>query len=159
MAWNPTKLASAAPRSPIILAQSGVASSVTGTTAETTLASITIPGGMMGVNGAVRVSMMLSFTGSTNSKTMRMAFGGVTQISVSTSTAANTTFAQQITICNRGSLTSQISQNWAAGMSPATLISSNVNTAADQTIAILGTLASAAESITLASYTVEVLPS
>src|SRR5213079_2421852 len=52
-----------------VLAQSAVAASVTGTLTETVLATIAIPAGAMGVNGAIRVTALWSYTNSADTKT------------------------------------------------------------------------------------------
>jgi hypothetical protein len=144
---------------PITLAQSGVASSVTGTTAETTLASVTIPGGMMGVNGVLRVTFLTNNTNNVNSKTFRLKIGGVT---VMPYTYGGSAQAQQMFILrNRGAQNVQTFLNSNAvvfGTTTATTVNTNFDMSVDQVLSITGQLAVGTDSMTLESYTVEVLP-
>lgn len=139
--------------------------SLTGTVNETALATFTIPGGTMGANGALRVTFMFSFTGSTNIKTLRLRFGGVSGTIYSLLGTATATFvsAQFMTIIrNRNSASSQIGFSTAGGSSPFVLnstanITSSVDTSNDVDVVITGQLASSGETITLQSAMVEVL--
>lgn len=58
-----------------LLAISQVASSVTGTTSETNLASYTLQSGLMSANGQLEVFVLWSYTNSVNTKAPRMRFG------------------------------------------------------------------------------------
>lgn len=145
-------------RSPIILAQSGVAASVTGTLTETTLASVTIPGGMMGTNGSLRIKAKWTYTNSVNNKTIKSVFGGQA-VTTGVRTTSTTEFLFY-TIDNRGSLSSQMGPNTAipSSSSLGTYFPLTVDTSVDQTLTFTGTLANTGETITLEGYTVEVLP-
>jgi hypothetical protein len=145
---------------PVVLAQSGVASSVTGTTAETTLASITIPGGMMGPNGMLRIRTFWSYTNSANNKNLRVNFGGTVLLNSNQTTTA--TAWEDTIISNRGALNSQggvsrITSN-SGNTSIVGVIAVAADTSTDKVVAFSAILASAAETITLEAYTVEVLP-
>lgn len=132
----------------LILAQSAVPVSVGGTLNEITLASVTVPGGLMGLNGAVRISSTASVTNSANNKTIRVKFGNqnIQQGAVTTSLAINT----QTTIRNRNSASSQLvpfNGNANSSLSSPFSIQGtgypngtfSVNTAADVLITIAGT--------------------
>jgi len=141
-----------------VLAQSAVPASVTGTLSETTLATIAIPAGAMGVNGALRISTLWSYTNSANNKTLKIVLGGVQVqgITVTTSSAMNHIAVTR----NRGAANSQITQfNSGAPFNVAS--QSNITTAVDtsqaQNLTITGTLANTGETITLEGYTVELL--
>jgi len=150
-------LSSSGAATPIILAQSGVASSVTGTTSETTLASITIPGGMMGANGSLRITPFFSVTNSANNKTLKVKLGSTAFSSLAVTTSATTTLL--VAVRNRGSASSQIAMSsTGVGISTIAPQSGSVDTAVDQVLTITGQLASTGETITLEGYTVEVLP-
>lgn len=144
---------------PLVVGQSGVASSVTGTTAETVLAQVTIPGGLLGPNGIIRVSPLFAYNNSGNIKTLKVKFGGTTFYSLTPTTTAD---AQPPTvhIRNAGTPNAQVAFETGTNNSigPGPYVSSAVNTALDQTVQITGQLASAAETITLLGYIVEVLP-
>lgn len=139
----------------IVIAKSGVAVPLTGTTSETTLATITIPAGAMGANGLIRVSSVWSYTNSANNKTLRARFGGTSIAATAYTTTASAPLG--CLIANRNSASSQVvglaSGLFAATNTTPTTSSINTSNAAD--ITLLGTLASAAETITLESYLVE----
>lgn len=144
---------------PITIAQSGVASSVTGTTAETTLASIVIPGGMLGLNGAIRVVSAFSYTNSANTKSLRIKLGGVTASSTGPTTSASVQGYAMIR--NRGAENSQVSFTNFLGsaVSSAAVTTLSADTSVNQALTITAQLADIGETITLEGYTVEVLPS
>lgn len=58
-----------------LLAISQIASSVTGTTSESNLASYTLQSGLMSANGQLEVFVLWSYTNSVNTKAPRMRFG------------------------------------------------------------------------------------
>lgn len=142
-----------------VIGASGVASPVTGTASETSLASITIPAGAMGANGAVRVTALFSHTNDASLKTLRIKFGGTNYLETAPSTTA--TNLQQRIIQNRNSESSQVGSAAAAGagfgVSSGALVTSTVNTANDVTLLITGQLADGTDTVTLESYIVELL--
>lgn len=144
-------------RRPIILAQSAVPASVTGTTVETVLASIVVPGGIMGQNGILRITAFWSYPNSANNKSCRIKLGGVQLNSVGNTTSVS--LQTMVLIRNRGAANSQIciagSGVGSSAIAPAV---GAVDTTVDQVLAITGTLALDTETITLEGYTVEVLP-
>ena len=132
--------------------------SVTGTTNETTLSSVTIPAGLMGADGSVRVTAIFTFVGTAGIKTMRAKFGGTTFVN---SGPANTTLSASIfrTISNL-TASSQVAIPVTAaegGAQASTTVVGSVDTSADQAIAITVQLASAADSATLNKLLIEVL--
>lgn len=145
-----------------VLAQSAVAASAGANTDENVLATITIPAGAMGLNGALRVHMLWTYTNSGNNKTLKMYFGGLsgtTYLSVVPTTTAS--FATIKTIRNRGAANSQVGESDAAANSfTATtdaVTTSAIDTTAVTTIVISGQKASSGETLTLEAYTVELL--
>lgn len=58
-----------------VLAQSAVASSITGTLTKTALATVYVPAGAIGPNGRLRVSTQWTTTANTNSKTLTFELG------------------------------------------------------------------------------------
>lgn len=146
-------------RSDGLLAQSAVASPMTGTTNETTLTTIAVPAGAMGVNGGVRISGLFSYTNSANGKALRVRFGGTAYYGPTVTTTNSAAFLFEI--WNRGTANSQIGPAvtntvplGAAAVAPTT---STVDTSATFNITITGQLANSGETITLEAYTVEVL--
>lgn len=145
-----------------VLARSAVGASVTGTTSATALASATVPGGLMGLNGSLRVTTRWTFTNSANTKTLGITLGGSAAWGA-THTSQATNRVAPITLSNRNSAASQlvdynVSRNSGVGDSTTALGTLSINTAADTTLALTGTLATSSETITLESYVVEVLP-
>lgn len=131
--------------------------SVTGTTAETTLASVTIPGGLLGEDGAIRVYALYSFAGTAGTKTSRMRFGG-------TSFAAASGVAADVGRCTVRTITNinQSSQRGAAEISfsdtgSGAIVLTSIDTSADRPLNINAQLANAADSATLVKVIVEVL--
>lgn len=143
-----------------VLAQTGVAVSHTGDLLETTLATITVPAGLMGPNSVLRIIPLFSYTNSANTKTLRVDFGGTDFYSVP---ATTTTVSQQlIMIRNQGATNAQVGHASSVvagvGATATAKTTAAVDTSTDQTITITGQLANAGETITLEGYTVEHLP-
>jgi hypothetical protein len=150
----------------ILLASSAVAVSFTNDTALKAYANITIPAGLMGLNGTIDVLSGWSFTGSTNSKTMSHKLssatgtGGSNYANVAVVSATALSFPLQVSkIKNRGAANSQVgppaSSNGAVGGSNTSILqTSAVNTAVDSFINITGQMAALAETQTLEFYEV-----
>lgn len=140
--------------------QSASNSAVTGTTAETTLATITIPADAIGPNGSVEVDCWWSITSSANNKTTRIKVAG----NIISFTAATTSavMAQRGRLANRNSRTSQITglPSVAAGFgsSSTSMSTFSIDTAIAQDITITAQLANASDTINLESYVVRILP-
>ena len=119
---------------------------------------MTIPAGLMGADGSVRVTAIFTFVGTAGIKTMRAKFGGTTFVN---SGPANTTLSASIfrTISNL-TASSQVAIPVTAaegGAQASTTVVGSVDTSADQAIAITVQLASAADSATLNKLLIEVL--
>ncbi len=146
----------------LVFAQSAVPVSVTGTTSETVLAKTPIPAGAMAPNGCLRVRYLYSCTSNANTKTFTIRLTGTAMRSFSVT--ANSSVWEEINIWNRGALNNQVWQpggapagNGGGGTSGANPGTSSVNMAALQNLIIAGSLANAADTITLEAYTVELL--
>lgn len=144
-----------------ILGSSGVTSSVTGTTSETQLANITIPANSMGENGKLRVTAIWSFSGS-NNKTLRVKHSGAAGTVFGTSVQTTNASAQTQTIIgNAGVANAQ--RGYIVLLTPYSgsanaIASGSADTTVDTTIYISGQLANTGETITLESYSVELIP-
>lgn len=147
------------PKSARVLSQSGAAVSVTGTVAETALASYTLKGGTMGRNCSLRITTLWSTTNSANNKTLRVKLGGTAFMSPTLTTAAS---ANAVSILrNKNNVGSQVFFTPGSVMftsSSSAVSTASINTAADQLIEITGQLANTGETITLEGYTIEILP-
>lgn len=154
----------------IILGCSGSAVALTGTASETILATIPIPAGAMGLNGAIRITVYFSMTNNANNKTPRVRFGasgaGTSGSNIHGPTLASVAgYRGQAEIHNRNSLTSQVTApaglgagGWhtSTGSNPATAV---IDTGSASEIAITGQLANTGDTMTLEYYLVEVFRS
>ena len=151
---------------PFVLAQDYTSSTaVTGTTAETTIdKTVTIPGGLLGKNGCMRVYAMFSGTNNANSKICKINLGA-TNISGST---MNMSGAAGITIVRNFANRNLFSANrwWgASGLASAgeggnlSTMDTTLDTAADLLLNFTVTLAVGTDSVQLTGYRVEIYPS
>jgi len=143
---------------PWTVAASGAPVSITGTTTETALATITIPAGAIGPNGCVEIIALCSFTASTNARVIRARLSGseIWSASITTAVSSNRVITG---FQNTGSQSTQVSHTGTVtgvGSSAASLFRTSINTAAATTLTITGTLATSSETITLESYLVRI---
>lgn len=145
-----------------ITGQSAVAAALTGTTAETVLASVSIPAGAMGPNGVIRITAEWSYTNSANNKTLRTRLGAGLSGTMFDSIVPTTNAFQrrQCDIKNRNANNAQMAppSAYVAGFGTSTgaILTGAVDTSAAQILALTGQLANASETITLESYIVEI---
>lgn len=145
-----------------LLAASAVAGAAhTGTTNETQVLAVALP--PIGPNAGLFVRVRVSFASSANNKTTRIRVGSVSGATLASNTSSTTTAAViEATIRNRGSSASQ-SCTWTTNRGTDALMQLNAaNTAADLSVAqnlVVGAqLQSGAESMTIESYEVWLLP-
>jgi hypothetical protein len=144
----------------LVLVQSAVPVEVTGTTNEIRLASVVVPGGLLGLNGHLRVSEKWTYTSSVNNKNFKFRLGGqvVRQYAV---TSASVNNSATWSMFNRGDESLQIGGNAQAagsGVSNAAAIATaTANTAADVLFEVTAQLVQASEKITLEAWSVEVV--
>ena len=153
------------PMGPITLARSGVQSPLTGVTVETQMAAVTIPAGLLGKNGSIRVRAYWTFTGSTNLKTFKVRYStsaGTAFLNNATATAANISFMGEVIISNRNDPAQQVAFATALtgndGFANNSTLTATVNTANATQIYLSGTLANSSETATLEYYEVTLLP-
>lgn len=140
--------------SPQVIAQSWVSvTAPANDTNENTLATITIPGGVMGANGVLQVRLKADFTSSGNSKITRVRLGGSL---VCTSTTTSVTNAALLwDVCNRNSESSQIGTfGLGVGTSTSAHTTATVDTAADQALTITMHKGLGSETMTLHGYSI-----
>ena len=149
------------PRGFEVLAWGAAASSVTGTTNETTLATIAIPAGAMGPRGILRIQSEWTCTSSANLKTLQLKFGGTVYLFTQVTTTA--VFSDQRIIFNNASVSAQKGKS-AAGMTAGgwgvatnAAVTSTIDTASAANLTWHGTLANTGETISLNAYLVEIL--
>lgn len=143
-----------------VIGKSAVAVSVTGTTNETTLATITIPAGAIGPNGQVEMWIVYSTTNNANAKTPRIKLGATAYYAPAITTA--TTVQAFVRIANRNSASSQVgmaaSSPVGVGMAVGSAITTSaINTATAQDITITGQLGVGTDTMTLESYSVRII--
>ena len=147
---------------PYLVASSGAAVSLTGTTSETAMATVAIPAGAMGANGIIKVTSLWTYPSSANTKTLRIRLGGLAGTAYHGYVASTTLFHHTMDIIrNRNSQSSQVSGplNNAASFTAgsASVATGSVDTSAAQDLVLSGQLSSAAETLVLEGYTVEVI--
>ena len=137
---------------------SAVPAALTGTTSETTLATITLPS--LGANDGVRVTLNWSFTSSVNLKSMFVKINGSTFAQNSTSTSGHTASRMEVMVMNRNNTASQLGSIFGFGYTAGaavTFLNPTVETSGSNTITIRAQLASSSETITLEGYVVQVV--
>lgn len=143
-----------------VIAASAVSASHTGDTTETTLATITIPGGTLGPNGYIEILTLWSITNNANNKSLIVRFGGASGPLFLQYVLGATATAQAYTmIQNRNSVSSQVGSHSNYGglaTSAGAVITGTVNTAADQDVLIRAQLSNSGDTITLERYVVKV---
>lgn len=144
-----------------ILAQSNAAVSCPADTTEDTLATITVPAGIMGANGILRITTHWTCTGSANSKTWRVKFGSLAAQDNGTTTVGVTSLRCHTEIRNVGATNSQKANSYSltiAGSVPATApTTAAIDTTAAVTMLITGQKGLAGETLTLDYYLVELI--
>lgn len=125
-------------------------------TAEVSLADLSVPGGLMGKSGGLRISATSAAINNSNTKTLRGKLGG---------SVYNGTFSTCTTqggcsllgaIRNRGSFSLQVGSALFYGAAGQTYTA--INTALDSVFSFTGQLGGAADYLILDGYTVEILP-
>jgi hypothetical protein len=141
------------------LGSSSAAIPHTGTTSQTTLATIPVPAGAMGPKGKLRITALWSVTNSANNKTLRAFLGATTLHAVNYTTVATVGFVKEVQ--NRNNQAAQVASP-AGDLNIGTSTTSAVITATEDTataknVTLTAQLANSGETITLESYLVEVL--
>lgn len=151
---------------PFSLARSAVALTKTGSTTESTLASVLVPAGCMGANGCLRIRHLWSNNNDASNKTRRIRFGSANDLNGTqfSSITVTTQLSHYNTheIHNRNSQSSQIgivpvSATGGPGGFSGSPVTSSVDTSQDTYLIFSGELADGTDNITLEMYDVEVL--
>lgn len=143
------------------LASSAVAVSVTGTTNETVLATITIPAGAMGINGGVMIHSAWTITNNANTKTLRIRLNGIAGTAYLSQSPASVLsfidFGRRIR--NRNSASSQVGIiNSTGSTSGGAVVTSSIDTTVSVDLVITAQLGVGTDTATLESYEVWLLP-
>lgn len=152
-------------RQRLVLAASGAPLTWVDDTVENTLATYTLPGMAMGLNGRVEVIATHTCVNSANLKTPRVRFGGATgTVLGSTSLTTSLSVNQFSSWRNRGSYASQVTVsapgNSSYGVSGGALATAVINSAVDQDIVISSQKAAGAvgEATVLEQYEIVLVP-
>lgn len=127
------------------------------TTSETTLLTINIPDGLIGISGKVKIYPLYSMTNNANNKSLRVKLGGSTAFSTVVSNSSQS--SALVIIRNIGSesvqksSTSVVSGLGNIGIALTTLA---IDTSVATTITVTGQLANSADTMTLESLFLEI---
>ena len=138
----------------------GTGASHTGTTGEVTLATVTLPAGIIGTNGLLRVTSFWTYTNvGGGTRTPRVKFGGST---IAGNANANTVLSQSLLgLVNNKTAATQTATGLGSaagiGASTATSLALTVDTTAAVTILLTGQLSNTADTIALDRYIIEVI--
>lgn len=128
-----------------------------GTTSKVALRTVVVPGGLMGLNGALRGQFIYTMTNGADDKIPTIDFGGVSFAAPVFTTTAHVRFEYMIQ--NRNSLSAQVGQLLAgigatSGVAPVT---ATIDTSVDQNYVVGGQLEVAGQTLTLERFTLELL--
>ena len=121
--------------------------------------AMTIPGGLIGINGGLRATIMSANNNSANTKGVLFKYGGTTFFSSFPTTALTLGMCSGFTNC--GSATQQATLTATGGFvgtSSGAPVFGTVNSATSQTANVTLQIANAADTVTLISATIELLP-
>ena len=133
--------------------------SLTGSTSVVTLATITIPAGLLGANGKLKIYPLWATTNNANVKTLRVVFGGGSALTTMTSQSVPNNSGLLI-IRNLNSESAQkTSSGLVAGIGSSfgSIASTTVDTTAATTITLTGQLAVGTDTLTLEDLFIEVV--
>ena len=132
--------------------------SLTGSTSVVTLATITIPAGLLGANGKLKIYPLWATTNNANVKTLRANIGGVLCTTMTSQSVPNNSGLVIIRNINNEAA-QKCSSGLVAGIgsSAGSIASPTVDTSAATTITITGQLAVGTDTLTLEDLFVEVV--
>jgi hypothetical protein len=136
-------------------------SNFAGVQTDTVLASVVVPGGSMGANGALRIKRQYADSPSATIKVMKAFFGG-TDLTFSSQTTTGAAYNDLRDVRNRGLTNAQISTGaWVSiGFDTGKMVYTSVDTTLSQVIELRGqNFGAATDFIVLEGFTVELLPS
>ena len=132
--------------------------SLTGSTSVVTLATITIPAGLLGANGKLKIYPLWATTNNANVKTLRAVFGGSTCTTMTSQSVPNN--SGLVIIRNTNSESAQkTSSGLVAGIGSSFggIALTTVDTTAATTLVISGQLAVGTDTLTLEDLFIEVV--
>lgn len=134
------------------------ATSMTGTTSETTLATISVKAGLLGTNGKVKVTPLFTMTNNANSKIFRVKYD--TDVCYTTTISNSIQEAPFVLIRNANNVAIQKTASVlpaGLGNTGSNFSTTTVNTDSTFEIVITGKLANSGDTITLEDVLVEII--
>jgi len=131
---------------------------LTGTTVETTLATITIPAGLIGISGKVKLYPLYSMTNNANNKVLRVKLNG--SLAFYAATSNNSHSSALVIIRNIGSESVQKSSTGVVsglGNTGTALNTLAIDTSVATTITVTGQLTNSADTMTLEGLFMEIV--
>lgn len=159
-AWQEISRSNSAELRSIVLQTSAVAIPHPGTiTTEHTFVTVTIPAGLLGLNGILEVEAVFSYSNNANTKTFKFHHGAGTFLATSATATASASFMKKVQ--NRGVANSQIGEaptSQAPGGTNANApYTAAIDTSVTSTVTITGQLAVGTDTMTLERYAVRVI--
>jgi hypothetical protein len=146
-------------RVPLLIAQTGNLTALTGSTALTSLFTTTIPAGAVDKNGQLRIWCAFDFSNNANLKTFQVTLGG--QVIFTTTTTTNSYLSRWIHVFAKGVTNAQTVEPSAAvsalGFQTVGSTQLTLDMTVAQSLVVSGQLASASDSIALTQFSAEVL--
>lgn len=134
----------------------GSNSGYTGVTTEVTMAAAVIPAGLLGTTGAVIAEGYWAHNSSAGAKVAKVAFGGSTVLSVSDTTTLGIDIRKKIQNRAAASQIIRVAVDTGAAQSVAPSLLS-IDTAAEVTVALTGSIAVATDTMVLENFLIELL--
>lgn len=134
----------------------GSGSGYTGVTTEVQMAGAVIPGGLLGANGAVIAEANWAHNNSAGAKVAKVAFGGSTVFSASSTTTLGIDIRKRVQnrAANSQIIRVAVDTGAAQAVAPSLL---SIDTTADVTVGLMGSIATATDTLVLENYLIEVL--
>lgn len=131
---------------------------LTGTTSTTTLATITIPAGLIGANGKVKFYPLWSNTNNANTKTLRVLLNSWTIVYTAVSLISVHNSGLLILRNFNSETTQRMSSGMVAGLGSSTgsVAATTIDTTVPVTVSVTGQLANSADTMTLEGLFVEI---
>lgn len=141
-----------------VLGKQAAPQSVTATTTETALYTLTVQANTMGLSGGIRVSSRWTITNNADIKNLHVRLGGLSGIDFMGWVPSTLNTVEVVTVIqNRGAANQQLGArlNNSFGGSTSAFSTANIDTTVDQQLVLSGKLTSTADTITLESVLVE----
>lgn len=140
-----------------VIACKAVAASHTGNTSETTLATVVVPAGVMGANGALMITALWEVTNDASVKTVRVKFDGTAFTTLTPTSVATTQSCTIIRNITAGTQVGHHASSSGFGNVANVPTTASIDTTLAKNITFTGQLADGTDTVTLHGYTVELI--